>query len=175
MKKGLLLAEETLKMILALISLSILAYLLFSIYGSGKEAKDLEFAESSLDRLVREISVGAEEVEIYNPEGWVLMSWPYSEDDEILLSCSNLGWKDCICMVENIGSVKRFWYDQSFTQNLRDAFFEKIDEKGICRENVLDLDVNLFEGGQEPLQIDNPPVTLLIDYDNKLIGVKDGT
>ena len=42
-KKGFLLAEETLKIILAVIAIGFLAYLLFSIYKSGSDSKNLEF------------------------------------------------------------------------------------------------------------------------------------
>lgn len=73
-KKGFLLAEETLKIILAVISIGVLVYLLTALYTPGQTSQELEFAEASLDRLVSEINVENEEVTIYNPEGWWILS-----------------------------------------------------------------------------------------------------
>ena len=52
-KKGFLLAEETLKIILAVIAIGFLAYLLVSIYFNYRENKDLEMAT----RLGRELHI----------------------------------------------------------------------------------------------------------------------
>ncbi len=89
-KKGFLLAEETLKMIIAVISIGILAYLLFSLYNAEGSSQDEQFAEATLERLITEILNGAEEVAVYNPEDWIL-----DENKE--------GGKLCICHKLNQG------------------------------------------------------------------------
>ncbi|MDP3987005.1 MAG: hypothetical protein Q8P81_02150 [Nanoarchaeota archaeon] len=153
-KKGFLLAEETLKMILALISIGILAFLLFSIYGAREDAKNLELARESLDRLVQEINADATEVEIYNPSGWWIVSWPGNYEEGFFpfketrsngmpKSCENLGWSSCVCICD-------------------DASPNKCDSMGACFENQ-----KLFS--LDAIQIENPPVTLNLNYDSRLI------
>jgi len=154
-KKGFLLAEETLKIILAVIAIGFLAFLLFSLYNTNKTAKDLELAEESLDFLVQEIGGQREEVDIYNPKGWIISSWPNIYTKGILLwktteegkpmSCSNLGWDSCICICKK-------------------AIPDKCDSTGICLENPQTFEID------SPIKIKNPPVTLQVDYDNKKIS-----
>src|SRR3989339_357732 len=99
--RGFLLAEETLKILLALISISFLIYFLTALYFSGQDSKKLEFAKSSLEFLMDEINLGSQSVEVYNPEGWVIVSW----SNEMPLSCSNLGYKSCICICDDVALV----------------------------------------------------------------------
>lgn len=83
-KRGMLLAEEVLKIILAVIAIGVLIYLLTSLYNSGGDSKEMQFAEASLNKIVDKIELGEEQVTVYNPEGW----WIFNEQ--------NLG-KLCIC------------------------------------------------------------------------------
>jgi len=55
-KRGFLLGEETLKIIIAIIAISFLVYLLFSLYSANRTSKDLELAKSSLNHLIEEIN-----------------------------------------------------------------------------------------------------------------------
>ena len=73
-KKGLLLAEETLKIIIAVIAIGFLGYLLVSLYFSAKTSKELEQAESSLNFLLSETQSGSVTIDIYNPKNWWLIS-----------------------------------------------------------------------------------------------------
>ncbi len=154
-KRGFLLAEETLKIILAVIAIGFLAYLLFSIYNTNKDAKDLELAEESLDHLMQEIGAERTEVEIYNPKGWEIYSWPNTYTKGILwwktteegmpMSCSNLGWESCICICKKDTP-------------------DKCDSKGVCLNNSLVFSV------EESIKIEKPPITVSIDYKNKKIS-----
>ena len=65
-KKGFLLAEETLKIIIALISLGFLVYFLGALYFANQDSKELEQAKASLEFLVKEINDGRKEVTIFN-------------------------------------------------------------------------------------------------------------
>ncbi len=145
-KKAFLLGEETLKIILAVICIGFLAFLLYSIYNAGKKDKDLELAESSLEHLIKEINAGAEQIEMYNPEGWWLISWPY--DDIIPNSCSNLGWKNCICICNK--------------KNVESC------EDSVCLEN------NFVITGEKGnyIKIEKPPLVLIINHENKAIMKK---
>ncbi len=122
-KKGFLLAEETLKIIIAVICIGFLVYFLMSLYFTNKSSKDLEFAEASLNKLIDEIKSGITEVEIYNPKDWVISVW----FDELPKTCSNIAWDKCICICK--GPV--FW------ENLLD----NCDKEGFCLENNLKLDI----------------------------------
>lgn len=155
-KKGFLLAEETLKIILAVIAISFLAYFLFSLYRANNDAKNLDLAKESLNFLFREINTQKTEVDIYNPEGWSILSWPF--EDKRPLSCSNLGWNSCICFCKNP------WIKTSgnYLDNCEDT------TKSICKESS--LIVMRSAEKQLPINIDNPPIKLIIDYQNKKIS-----
>ncbi|MBM3228295.1 hypothetical protein FJZ20_00180 [Candidatus Pacearchaeota archaeon] len=153
-KKGFLLAEETLKIILAVIAIGFLAYLLFSIYSTNKDSANLELAKASINLLNKTINEDKSTVEIYNPRNWIIYSWPNSYSDGFLFLknekigmpnfCSNLDWNGCICICkkENPNSC---------------------DENGICIENLKGLS---FDNN---IKIENPPVMLSIDHNNKKI------
>ena len=85
-KKGFLLGEELVKIIISVIAIALLAYLLFSLYNTNKNSNDLAFAEESLTYLIGEITAGRTEVEIYNPEDW----WVVSEDNNLCI-CKDFG------------------------------------------------------------------------------------
>jgi len=144
-KRGFLLAEETLKIILAVIAIGFLAYLLFSIYAANRDSRNLELARSSLDFLIEEINDEKTEVEIYNPGNWVILSWSGIEGDDIPLSCSNIGWESCICMTKDLSLPGKGW------------------SRLPGRNNPEDFSV------KEPIKISSPPITLEVDYENKII------
>jgi hypothetical protein len=150
-KRGFLLAEETLKIILAVIAIGFLVYLLFSLYNANKASEELELAKASLNHLAEEINSEKAQVEIYNPEGWFIISWPSA--GEIPLSCSNLGWQNCICICDE-GHITKYFKSEA----------ESCDATGACLENAYKLDLT------EKTKIKEPPITLDIDYENKEIS-----
>ncbi len=83
-RRGFLLAEETLKLVISVIAIGFLAYLLFSLYFSFKN-NELEQAEASLDFLMSEIKAGRTSADIYNPEGW----WILSGNNELCICKDN--------------------------------------------------------------------------------------
>ncbi len=146
-KKGFLLAEETLKIVIAVIAIGLLIYLLFSLYYNSQKNEKLEQAEASLEIILGETNSDGAEVEIYNPEsfeafGWKIVSFSNSG---LPNSCSNLGWSNCLCICKS----------QLVGDNI-----EECDEEGICRESEL-----IVNGGE--IKIKNPPVRLEIK--NKVI------
>lgn len=74
-RKGLLLGEETLKIIIALVCIVFLIYLLASLYYNSVRDKDADLAKSSAEYIADEINSGATEIIIYNPEGWAIVRW----------------------------------------------------------------------------------------------------
>ena len=146
-RRGFLLAEETLKIILAVIALGFLAFLLFSLYQNNQESRNLELAKESLNHIFQELNAERTEIEVFNPNGWVISSWP--SGGEIPLSCSNLGWQSCICICDS--------------QLTRDRKGE-CENAGICLENSGGFSLS------ENLKIENPPVVLSVDYENNRIS-----
>lgn len=145
-KKGFLLGEVSLKLVIAVICIGFLAYFLFSLYYSNVDSKNLELAKESLNFLEQEMAAGHAEVEIFNPKGWKITSFGSSEEKPN--ACSNFGWENCIC-----------FYDP-------DAFFkvwtDKVDEVnslGTCIESDFVI--------EEYIEIENPPIK--VNYNEKTI------
>src|SRR3989339_855750 len=124
------------------------------LFVSGQDSKKLEFAKSSLEFLVDEINLGSQSVEIYNPEGWVIVSW----SNEMPLSCSNLGYKSCICICDDVGLISKGLSNLPFTKSQREKLKENCDEKGICMNNE-----NSFIVKGEFIKIDEPPIIIKIE------------
>ena len=157
-KKAFLLAEETLKIIIAVICISFLAYFLISLYMKSSADEKLEQAKASLEYLVKEINAGASsgqprDVEIYNPEDWSISSWG-SEEIPFPKSCDNLGWKNCLCICD----------EDKLTLTL-DGLSKNCDKDGFCLENNFVVEGDRW-GGKKSLRnsiLIEPPLTLKID------------
>jgi hypothetical protein len=124
-KKGFLLAEETLKIVLALVCISFLVYFLASLYFNNKDDNNLELAKSSLEYLVSEAESFGEEggiVEIYNPQGWVVSLW---SENKMPNSCSNKGWDNCLCICKEELSTRTI-----------NGLISDCDNKGYCLESL---------------------------------------
>lgn len=157
-KKAFLLGEETLKIIIAIIAISFLVYLLFSLYMVSKTSKDLEFAEASLNYLIEQINSLKEgeirDVGIYNPQKWVVSSWP---DNGLLpRECSNAEWENCICICNRPGGSVH-------------TFIAACETKGTCLESDFVVEGKTWNG----IEIEEPPLILTIDYENKIITQKE--
>ena len=168
-KRGFLLAEETLKLVLAVIAIGFLAYLLFSLYFSVKDSRDLELAKESLNFLMSEISSGRTTVDIYNPSNWMIATWPHdvtrlglSNKEEFPQSCSNIGLQSCICLCE---------FSNVNPTLTTDLTAEECDSVGICLDNkgFLIEEDEYLGGGENTIKIIDQPVPLLIDQTNKKI------
>ena len=160
-KKGFLLAEETLKIILAVISIGFLIYFLTALYFANQNSEELEQAEASLEHLIEGINSMKEgdvrKVEIYNPEGWAISSWPYENDKPE--SCELNNWESCLCICKN----PMMAFSSNFLDNCEDK------SKGVCLENTEKLIVKEEGGSQSPIWIKNPPLKLNIDSLSKTI------
>jgi hypothetical protein len=92
-----------------------------------KEITDLDLAKSSLQDLMDGIKNNKQEVDIFNPQGWQILSFPqeipwfFSKKTVIPDSCSKLGWKNCICIFQN---------DNNPLTNIA----QEADKSGICKE-----------------------------------------
>jgi len=146
-----LLTEETLKIVIALISIGFLVYFLTALYFRNSADKDLELAESSLEHLVEAINSDVKEVEIYNPKGWCIVTWPYEKNEKPKL-CEDNKWDNCICICEC----------KSLVTDFQDYADEYCGVNGVCLKSN-----NLFYlKNKIPrsfyIEINNPPLTLQI-------------
>lgn len=149
-RKGFLLGEETIKIIIAIICLVALVYFLISLYMANKD-KDLELAKASLEKLVNDANAGKTETEIYNPKGWGIVSFLSSQKEDLPEFCKNKGWNNCICICNFPGrSVK--------------TFLTACNTKGVCQESdfsVIGKAQFIFEYEQDGIEI-TPPLFLSI-------------
>ena len=113
-KKGDLLPEETLKIILAIIGISLLVYLAVSLYGIFIKDTKLEQAEASLGIIYSKIkSVESEEDNlnflIESPKDWWIVAW---ERNEKPVKCKG---SYCICICPENSLIE-------------------CDNKGVCKD-----------------------------------------
>ncbi|MDO8528873.1 MAG: hypothetical protein Q7S06_03205 [Nanoarchaeota archaeon] len=97
-KRGFLLGEETVKIIIAVICLVVLVYFLVSLYISNQN-KELKLAKASLEHLITDINAGRVETEIYNPKGWGIASFS-TKDEKKPKICLNKDWNNCLCICQ---------------------------------------------------------------------------
>jgi hypothetical protein len=166
-KKGFLLGEETLKIILAVIVIIFLVYLLVSWYMNSEYQKNLKMATASLDTLISDINAGKTTSEVYNPDGFLILSWPYLEDGTMPNSCKNLGWKNCLCICDTPSKWKNVL--AVFTsKTIVESYAESCSDKWVCKEVPKQTIVRIL-GKQAPIPIKNPPLKLNILYGNDII------
>jgi hypothetical protein len=157
-KRGFLLAEETLKIIIAVIAIGFLAYFLISLYFSIKTSQELEQAKTTLPFIMSEIKAEKTSIDIYNPKDWFLGSWPHIIEKNFLFiptgsesefpdACANIGLTKCLCLCPKDNK-------------------DSCDNKGICADN----EGFLIEGSS--IKIENPPISLNVDLANKIISKK---
>ncbi len=115
-EKGMLLASETLKIIIAVICIIFLGYFLTSLYFSKTSAGKVSDAQNNLER-VQQIIVGIQEgttqtQDLPSPDGWHLYS--FFKGSEMPNSCAG---ENCLCICDNV------WFGSQA---------KKCDEKGSC-------------------------------------------
>jgi hypothetical protein len=117
-KKGFLLAEETLKILVAVICIFFLVYILVAVYNSHSSDKKMQEAKEVLSRIENITSLikegGSESQDIANPDGWHLYSFVEQEKPNYCVNTNCL----CICEKPLIEALK--------------SKAKKCDEKGVC-------------------------------------------
>ncbi len=146
-QRGFLLAEETIKIIIALICVVFLVYLLFSLYNSRNAGQDREQALASLKLIDDGVEKKISQLEIFNPKDFFLLSWP--EAGELPSKCSNLGWENCLCI------CKTKFYHRNNVAN-----FAKDCEGGEC----IEVGEKIILPDSLGIKIENPPINLILNY-----------
>ncbi len=129
-KRGFLLAEETLKIILAVIAILFLVYFLFSLYFSNSHSEKLTQAETILKSSPESIKTVIERIKttkvpeskiVPNPDGWYVFGFI---SDIKPNSCAG---KNCLCICEKVSQVSVY----SLTQSIKERQINKCLE-GVC-------------------------------------------
>lgn len=134
-KKGMLLAEYNLKVIIAVLVLLLLIYLFFVWYSSLIEKQNFQRAEATLGSLEERMADARKGIEIaplplLEPNSWKLISYTSIVGPG---ACTG----NCICLCEDIkwtDRAKVFWVPTQI---------EKCEIRGICKN--FDVSINNFE------------------------------
>ncbi|VVB83470.1 Uncharacterised protein [uncultured archaeon] len=127
-KKGFLLGEETIKIVVAVICIGFLVLLLVSIYFSLSGEEGVKQAAASMENLVKpainqvnsgEVELSSKEITIPNPQLWHLFS--FTEGDKKPSSCLKT---NCVCICMKTSDISNF-----FNKN---AQIDQCDDKGSC-------------------------------------------
>lgn len=119
-KKGFLLADETVKIIIALICIGFLVYFLSMLYFSKTDDKKKGEAESALERIddiLRAIPTGTSEIQsIGSPRGWHLYSFISETKPN---SCVG---ENCLCICDSVID-----FQETFDRQIKEC-----DKDGAC-------------------------------------------
>jgi len=141
-----MLGEYTLKMIIAVLCIILLLYLLFSIYSSFTDKKNIQKAEATLDSLVEKMNdakTKATTLPLLEPNAWILMGYTGNQKP---IKCL----KNCICLCPERGT----WDSVKGTDQI-----DKCDLSGVCRDieynfnsfniiiNRQDINIEYKDGG----------------------------
>ena len=108
--------------------------------------------------MISEIDAGKTSVDIYNPSGWWIISWPYQEI--MPDSCSKFGWTNCICIIPK--GTNTFTPNQ-YAEDSGDGFCMEISKRTIVTSRVNE---------QSPIKIKNLPLRLNINNGNEILITK---
>jgi hypothetical protein len=104
-KKGFLLGEETLKMILAVVCLGFLVYFLAALYFSKIDSQKEIQAQETISRIsdiVKNNQVSSESLEMLNPSGWFLFGFVGNSKPNVCVG------ENCLCLCKKV-KVDDFW------------------------------------------------------------------
>ncbi|MDE1848423.1 MAG: hypothetical protein KGH55_00075 [Nanoarchaeota archaeon] len=169
-KRGFLLGEETVKIILAVIALIFLVAFIVYLYMNYSQDKDLQYAQSSLNYLVNEINSGSTQAEIYNPSGWYISSFPTTPSGigagagitQIPNECSSVGWAACICIYKSESNLKIQGSSESFD------LYGQCQQSDFAVKGSVQVYQQYAAAQSNTIQI-NPPLSLSIDQQTKTI------
>lgn len=142
-RKGFLLGEFALKMLVAIVCIVILLFLLYKIYGNFTGQTELSQAESSMNSIGEEISsaVLSNAVRNYivvNPRDWILVY--FGEDVQKPDKCNG----KCLCICEQVGWGGVIGGDQKTSCN----------KQGVCKNvgyQIIGFDKQVIYG---PIQLE---------------------
>ncbi|MEA3414536.1 MAG: hypothetical protein U9Q99_03375 [Nanoarchaeota archaeon] len=161
-RKGNMLPEETLKIVLGVIVIGFLIYLLASIYFASSGDKKLEQAKGLVERIedissrLNLLENGFENITEVTPFGWHIFS--FTEGESKPNQCSG---ENCLCVCDKVNV-------DNFIGIIKNKQIQKCGEKGACViiENLKDFE-------EIKINTNVNPTTILISKNNNLIEVNE--
>jgi len=124
-KKGMLLASEVVKLVIALIGISLLIYLLFSLYYTNIHDKELNQAKDTIGRMkdiIQRVNSGgvvSEKLTDVSPSSWEIFS--FVGGDKKPNSCVE---ENCLCICDSVSYDNLLWF--------KDRQLSECDNSGVC-------------------------------------------
>ncbi len=120
-KRGFLLAEETLKIVIAVIAIAFLIYFLTSLYFAKVNGDKKLQADNLIETLkpkLNNLSEGSvDNIDVFNPKGWYIFSYISSNVGPNACAGNN-----CICICDNAWDL-----DGRFNRQQKEC-----DKDGVC-------------------------------------------
>jgi hypothetical protein len=146
LKKGMLLASETLKMVLSVISIGLLVFLLYSLYYSTTDKQDQKAAEATMEKA-KEVFLEVDRNSSFKgrldgitPSGWSFFSFVNGQKKPNQCFGANCF---CICDHKNFGD--------SFDRQLKEC---SEDGKCVVVENLVSFsEIEIEKGGRTSISI----------------------
>jgi len=143
-KKGMLLVSETLKMVIALVSIGLLIYLLSMLYFSGGKEQSRQDAAALSERM-RGITLNLEEgnssqVNGLTPSDWIIFS--FAGQEKRPNTCAG---ENCICICES-----------KYDYGILDRQFNECNENGACYSEpdlLRNPEIKIKSGGATDIEI----------------------
>ena len=148
-KKGFLLAEETLKIVIAVISISFLIYFLNSLYFSKINEQKKQHAEATLEKIyekIKNLQIEKETINDPTPLGWHFFSFVGQNKKPNF--CAG---KNCLCICDKV-----LWDLSGFDRQINEC-----DNDGVCKI-IENLD------GFDEIEIKGPPFSIEIIKNSEL-------
>ena len=139
-KKGELLVNETLKIILSVIVIGVLVFFLTSLYFSKVYDEKFLSAQSTIERISEIVDAGGGEVDALVPKDWSVFAFVMAEKPN---SCAG---QSCLCLCDSPS-----WYEVRTTQ------LEECSEKGVCTvvPGMVDFEEIKIEKDLTSIKIEN--------------------
>lgn len=144
-----LLIEETLKMIIAVIALSFLVYFLVSLYYTSIEGDEIIQAQADINKLGSSIKNGSAEIILNNPVGWSLFGFV---NDLIPNACAG---EKCLCICDEVFIGSFVFFDT-------ERQFDECNEDGAC---IAVKELESFS----PIEIEQVTKILINKEDGKVV------
>jgi type II secretory pathway pseudopilin PulG len=157
-KKGFLLGEETLKLVVALLCIVFLIGFLAALYFSFSNTEKEKQAQATLERLKEAINQNAQEFTVYNPKDWLLIGWPVQGEEAFPRVCSQNEWKYCICIFDAIYRSAENYAEES-------KICVETQKRVLTSEPRLR---KLFTPSEYAVWLRDPPIDLQIMHGNEI-------
>lgn len=165
-KKGFFLAEETLKIVIALICVTLLIYLLTSLYYRNVNDKRIQQAKSilldspnSLSKIIDEVQTNGEPKTFFitNPSGWYFFSFY----DKFPNSCSGIS---CVCLCDRKIDFNGY-LNRQLTGCDKDGFCINVPE--LSKDSSNDFKINNPSEGLTEISISKLNNEILVKQNEK--------